>query len=229
MQNTVLPTHVAFIMDGNGRWATARGKNRSYGHKAGYQSLQNVIKYSFERGVKVLSFYAFSTENWARPKDEVEKLMSLMASAIKNQSKTLLKKQIRLIISGDYSMLKPSVKRAIDQVLQKTASFSERVVNICFNYGGRAEICNAVNQMLQNGVTECTEESLAKYLYTKDVCDPDLVIRTSGEQRLSNFLLWQSAYSELYFTPVCWPDFDGAEMEKALAWYSERQRRFGKV
>ncbi len=229
MDKLVLPKHVGFIMDGNGRWATQRGKSRSAGHVEGYKALEKVIDYGFRRGVEILSFYAFSTENWSRPKEEVEKLLSLMTNAIKVAGKKLIKNKIKLVISGDYSMVKPSVKRAIDQLIEKTSTFSPYVVNICFNYGGRAEICSAVNKIIASGAKEVNEQLISSYLYTKDLADPDLIIRTSGEQRLSNFLLWQSSYSELYFTNVLWPDFNDDEFEKALTWFGERNRRFGKV
>lgn len=229
MDEQKLPRHVAFIMDGNGRWAKKRGKPRWYGHKVGYKALENIIDYSFNRGIEVVSFYAFSTENWSRPKDEVLKLMALLKRGLKAATPKLFKEKVRLTISGDISVVKESVKKDLFDVVEKTKRFTEHTVNICFNYGSRAEIVRAINNIIAEGLNSVNEETFSKYLYTSDLPDPDLVIRTSGEQRLSNFLLWQSAYSELYFTPTAWPDFDGEQLELALDWYFKRDRRFGKI
>lgn len=221
------PAHVAFIMDGNGRWAKAHKKAHIFGHRAGYKALNKIIEYAFNRGASVLSFYAFSTENWKRPKDEVSKLLALMRRALKEAAPKLRENKIRLIISGDYSMLKDSVKREIDALIAETSAFTEHTVNVCFNYGSRAEIVRAVNEIIRDGLTEVDEKAVSERLYTHLLPDPDLIVRTSGEQRLSNFLLWQSAYSELYFADVLWPDFDEKEFDKAVEWFSGRDRRFG--
>jgi undecaprenyl diphosphate synthase len=228
MNEKNLPKHVAFIMDGNGRWAKKRGKSRSVGHRAGYKALDTLISYAFDRGIEVLSFYAFSTENWSRPEEEVSKLMALMARALKASAPKLCRNKVRFMISCDYSMVKPKVKQDIDELIAKTANFEGKTLNICFNYGSRAEIVRAFNLMISDGVKEVDEQTVSKYLWTASIPDPDLVVRTSGEQRLSNFLLWQSCYSELYFTDVLWPDFSPEEFEKALDWFASRERRFGK-
>lgn len=228
MSEKSFPKHIAFIMDGNGRWATKRHKARSLGHVAGYETLQKIISYAYKIGVETVSFYAFSTENWSRSKEEVNKLLSLMAKALKYALKKLCEEKIRFVISGDYSVVKPRVKRDIEQLIEKTSSFSPYTLNICFNYGSRAEIVNAVNNMINDGVRKCDEALLSKYLYTKDLPDPELIVRTSGEQRLSNFMMWQASYSELYFTDTLWPDFDEKELDKAIDWYLKRDRRFGK-
>ena len=224
-----LPRHVAFIMDGNGRWAKQRNKPRSFGHKAGYGAMESIVRYAFNRGVEVLSFYVFSTENRSRPEDEIKKLMTLMKRALKSVAPKLVKNRIRFVISGDYSMLKPEVVRAIDELVDDTSYFTEHTLNVCFNYGARTEIVRAVNRIIAGGITEVDEKTFSSYLYTSSLPDPDLIIRTSGEQRLSNFLLWQSAYSELYFTDVFWPDFNGNDLDKAIEWYMGRDRRYGKT
>ena len=224
----MLPRHIGIIMDGNGRWAKAHGKSRNYGHQKGADALDNVVETYFDRGVEVLSFYAFSTENWKRPKDEVDKLMSLMSTFIDRWLKKLVAKKVKLVISGDITCLAPRRLKKVENAVEQTKNFTEHTVNICFNYGSRDEIVKAVNKCVIEG-KPVTEESFNAHLYTADLPDVDLVIRTSGEQRLSNFLLWQSAYAELYFTPVHWPDFGTEEIDKSLAWYNERTRRFGKT
>ena len=224
----MLPRHIGIIMDGNGRWAKAHGKSRNYGHQKGADALDNVVETYFDRGVEVLSFYAFSTENWKRPKDEVDKLMSLMSTFIDRWLKKLVAKKVKLVISGDITCLAPRRLKKVENAIEQTKTFTEHTVNICFNYGSRDEIVKAVNKCVIEG-KPVTEESFNTHLYTADLPDVDLVIRTSGEQRLSNFLLWQSAYAELYFTPVHWPDFNTEEIDKSLAWYNERTRRFGKT
>ena len=224
----MLPRHIGIIMDGNGRWAKAHGKSRNYGHQKGADALDNVVETYFDRGVEVLSFYAFSTENWKRPKDEVDKLMSLMSTFIDRWLKKLVAKKVKLVISGDITCLAPRRLKKVENAVEQTKNFTEHTVNICFNYGSRDEIVKAVNACVKEG-KPVTEETFNTHLYTADLPDVDLVIRTSGEQRLSNFLLWQSAYAELYFTPVHWPDFNTEEIDKSLAWYNERTRRFGKT
>ena len=226
----MLPTHIGFIMDGNGRWATKRGKPRNFGHKKGSEVLEKLCNYAFSKGVKVMSFYAFSTENWSRSNDEVSRLMALLRIMLKKYLPKFIKEEIRLVVSGDIYSVKVSEKgrKAILDAVEKTKNFKERVCNICFNYGSRNEIVNAVNKLVERG-EKVNEETFSKYLYTSDLPDVDLIIRTSGEQRLSNFLLWQSAYAELYFTDVLWPDYTEQELQKALDWFDGRKRRFGGV
>lgn len=224
----MLPRHIGIIMDGNGRWAKSRNRSRNYGHQKGAEALDAVVETAFKRGVEVLSFYAFSTENWQRPKEEVDKLLSIMTQLIDKWTEKLVKNKIRLVISGDLSCLSERRRKKIENALDATKDFREHTVNVCFNYGSRAEIIRAVNECVKDG-KPVTEAEFSKALYTADLPDVDMVIRTSGEQRLSNFLLWQSAYAELYFTPVMWPDFDEKEVDKALAWFAERTRRFGKT
>lgn len=226
----MLPTHIGFIMDGNGRWATARKKSRSYGHKKGSEVLEKLCDYAFKKGVKVMSFYAFSTENWSRSEEEVTKLMSLLRLMLKKYLPKFMKEEIRLVVSGDIYSDKISEKgrKAILDAVEKTKNFKERICNICFNYGSRDEIVHAVNTLVERG-EKVDEQSFSKLLYTGDLPDVDLVIRTSGEQRLSNFLLWQSAYAEIYFTDTLWPDYNEQELQKALDWFEGRSRRFGGV
>ena len=223
----MLPKHIGIIMDGNGRWAKAKNRSRSYGHQKGADALEEIIRAASDRGIKYISFYAFSTENWQRPKDEVDKLMSIMSKLLDKGLSRLIENEERLIISGDLSCLSSRRRKKVLDALKETEKFTEKTVNFCFNYGSRAEIVRAANECVKRG-KPVTEEEFSALLYTADMPDVDLVIRTSGEQRLSNFLLWQSAYAEIYFTPVMWPDFTPAELDKALDWFSERKRRFGK-
>ncbi len=227
MENKV-PKHVAFIMDGNGRWAKARGKSRSFGHQKGADVLDGISDRARELGIEVLSFYAFSTENWKRPKEEVSRLLALLFRLLKSKLSYLIKNETRLIISGDLSSLDDKRRKKIEEAMQKTAHFTKRAINICFNYGSRAEILRAVNNLVEKG-EKVDEKAFENELYTKDLPDVDLVIRTSGEQRLSNFLLWQSAYAEIYFTDVLWPDFTPDKLDEALDWFYNRNRRFGGV
>lgn len=224
----MLPTHVAIIMDGNGRWAEARKKSRNYGHRKGADVLEQTVEDTFDRGVKYLSMYAFSTENWNRPKNEVDRLLSLLTSLIDRGLDRLIKNEVRLLIAGDIDCLSESRRKKVRNAIEKTKRFTEKTLILCFNYGSRDEIIRAVNACIEMG-EKVDAKTFESYLYTADIPDVDLVIRTSGEQRLSNFLLWQSAYAELYFTPVMWPDFNGEELDKALEWFSQRKRRFGGV
>ncbi len=224
-----IPFHVAIIMDGNGRWAKKRGLSRIKGHKAGAKAIENALDSALHLGVKVITVYAFSTENWVRPEYEVSVLMTLLFQFLKLQKKKLLDKDIKLSIIGDRSKLPLFVNREIDNVLEETKNNKSLIFNIALNYGGRAEIINAVKGIIEKGLKkeDISEEVFSKFLYTKDLPDPDLLIRTSGEIRVSNFLLWQIAYAELYFTDVLWPDFDTIEMLKAIIEYQKRERRFG--
>ncbi|NPA26153.1 MAG: isoprenyl transferase [Chloroflexi bacterium] len=226
-----LPVHVAIIMDGNGRWAQARGLPRLAGHRAGTENLRHIIDASLDFGIKYLTVYAFSTENWARPKDEVEGLMNILEEVIDMEVPRLHEKGVRVRHIGALEGLRPELQRKIRESEALTRENQRMVLGVAFNYGGRAEIVHAVRRILAEGLRpeEVDEARFAQYLYTAGMPDPDLVIRTSGEQRISNFLLWQAAYAEWYFTPVYWPDFDREELRKALEEYSRRERRFGRV
>ena len=221
-----VPRHIAIIMDGNGRWAKNQNKPRVFGHKAGANTLRKIMEYCNKIGVTYLTVYAFSTENWKRSQEEVDALMFLFKSYIKSERENLLKNKIRFMVSGREEGVNPSLMEAIKELEEVTSKDYEMTLNIAFNYGGRAEITDAVNKILKEGKTSITEEEFSKYLYN-DIPDPDFVIRTSGEFRISNFLLWQIAYSEIYITDKYWPDFDEVEMEKAILSYSKRERRFG--
>ena len=228
-EQKIVPRHVGIIMDGNGRWAKQRGKPRSYGHKKGADVIDEVVTACFERGADAVSLYAFSTENWVRPKEEVDAIFGLLGILIDKKLAKLIKNEIKLIISGDISPLPESLRKKCSNAVQKSGKFKGKVLNVALNYGSRAEITRAVNVALGSGRPEITEEDISAGLYTAGLPDIDLVIRTSGEMRLSNFFLWQCAYAEFYFTDVLWPDFHKEELDKAFEWYSHRKRRFGGV
>ncbi|WP_427171236.1 isoprenyl transferase [Fusobacterium nucleatum] len=223
-----IPNHIAIIMDGNGRWAKKRGLARSFGHMEGAKTLRNVLEYLTEIGVKYLTVYAFSTENWNRPQDEVSILMKLFLKYIKNERKNMMKNKIRFFVSGRKNNVSEKLQNEIERLEEETKGNDRITLNIAFNYGSRAEIVDAVNRIIEDGKENITEEDFSKYLYN-DFPDPDLVIRTSGEMRISNFLLWQIAYSELYITDTLWPDFDEKEIDKAIESYNQRERRFGGI
>lgn len=227
-ESITLPRHVGIIMDGNGRWANLRGKNRSYGHKKGSDNVEVIVRHAFNSGVQSLTLYAFSTENWQRPKEEVDELMRLLSAYFKKFIKTILKNKIRLQVIGDFSPLTDQLKKVIIDAQEKSKDFTEHTLNIALNYGGRQEVVKAVNELIKED-KQITVESISERLYTADCGEPDLIIRTGGELRLSNFMLYQGAYSELYFTDVLWPDFKEQEFDKAMKSFSERKRRFGKV
>jgi len=222
-----VPEHVAIIMDGNGRWATQRGKRRGEGHRAGAKTLENVLNWCGERDIKYLTVYAFSTENWKRPKEEVEGLMSLFVRMLKSKTKDFIKNRVRFRMVGRRGDLSAKLLAEIHRLEEKTHDF-ERQFIVAISYGGRAEIIDAVNAAMAQG-EPLTEETFRNFLYAPDVPDPDLVIRTSGEIRTSNFLLWETAYSEYYFTDTLWPDFSESELDKALEEYAQRHRRKGGV
>lgn len=219
-----VPQHIAIIMDGNGRWAMQRGKRRGEGHIAGAKTLGNVLKWCGDKGIKYLTVYAFSTENWKRPKEEVDGLMRLFVRMLKSKEKEFMKNQVRFRMVGRRGDLSKKLIDTIEALERKTAHF-EREFIAAISYGGRAEIIDAINRIKG----PVTEETFRNYLYAPDVPDPDLIIRTSGEIRTSNFLLWESAYSEYYFTDVLWPDFSEAELDKALLEYASRHRRKGGI
>lgn len=222
-----VPRHVAIIMDGNGRWARQRGKRRGEGHVAGADTLGKVLKWCGDRGIRYLTVYAFSTENWKRPKDEVEGLMRLFAKMLKSKERDFIKNGVRFRMIGRRGDLSPKLLAVIEALEAKTAHF-EREFIVAISYGGRAEIVDAANAAMKKG-EPLTEETFGKYLYAPDVPDPDLVIRTSGEIRTSNFLLWESAYAEYWFTETLWPDFSERELDAALESYASRHRRKGGV
>lgn len=220
--------HVAFIMDGNGRWAKAQSMPRIEGHKAGARSMEKIVPYAFEKGATVLSFYAFSTENWVRPKKEVDGILSLLMMLLERNAAYLVKNKIRLVVSGDITPLSKVRQKKITDAIEKTKDF-KKTVNILFNYGGKADVLRAAKTLIEKGVTSPTEADFESALYTCGLTPVDLVIRTGGEKRLSNFMLWQTAYSELYFTDVFWPDFNKACYDAAVEWFLSRKRRFGDI
>lgn len=228
-EKKVIPRHVGIIMDGNGRWAEKRGKKRSYGHKKGAEVIEEVVTECFEKGVEVVSLYAFSTENWLRPKEEIDAIFGLLGVLLKNKLSKLVKQKVKLVISGDVDPIPEKLKKDCLAAVEKTKDFTEKTLNVALNYGSRTEIVRAVNLAVKRGVTEFSEADIASGLYTSGMPDIDLVIRTSGEMRLSNFFLWQCAYAEFYFTDVLWPDFRADEADKALEWFSHRKRRFGGI
>ncbi len=223
------PNHVAFIMDGNGRWAEKRGLTRVEGHRAGVRNIHSLILHCASRGIKYVTLYAFSTENWRRPEDEVAGIFAILEEVIVDESRELNKDSIRLRHIGSLKELPVHVQQSIETAQELTAGNRGMTLSVAFNYGGRAEIVEAVRRIVSDGLktSQITEEVFRQHLYTPDLPDVDLVVRTGGEMRISNLLIWQTAYSEYYFTPVLWPDFNVAELEKALQEFSRRQRRFG--
>ncbi|GAB6072474.1 isoprenyl transferase [Venenivibrio stagnispumantis] len=222
-----IPSHVAIIMDGNGRWAKKRGLPRVFGHREGINAVEKAVKFSKKVGIKYLTLFAFSTENWQRPKEEVEAIMSLFVEYINKEIPFLIENNIKLLFMGRRDVA-DYIKLAMEEAETKTKNGKDLTLIIAFNYSGRAEIIDAVNKILKEK-KEITEEDFKNYLYLPDIPEPDLLIRTSGEKRISNFMLWQLAYTELYFTETLWPDFDEEEFLKALYDYQSRERRFGKV
>lgn len=227
----VIPTHVAIIMDGNGRWALARGLPRLAGHRAGTENLRRVIEACIEFGIQYLTIYAFSTENWGRPEEEVEGLMKIFEDVIDHELQELHDQGVQLRHIGRLDRLDPVFRQKVLNALEYTRDNTRLVLNVAFNYGGRDEIVNAIQCMIRDGVKpeEVTAEKVNQYLFTVGVPDPDLIIRTSGELRGSNFLIWQGAYSEWLFPQVYWPDFDKEQLRLALQEYSHRERRYGRI
>ena len=226
-----IPQHVAMIMDGNGRWALSRGLPRMAGHKAGTENLRRVITASVEFGIKVLTIYAFSTENWGRPPEEVRGLMTILEDVIDRELNELHKEGVQLRHLGRLEQLSPALQKKVLHAMELTRNNNHLILNIAWNYGGRDEIVQAIQHMMKDCVApdQVTDELVSRYLYTAGVPDPDLIIRTSGELRISNFLIWQAAYSEWYVTPTYWPDFGKEEYYRALETYSQRDRRYGGV
>lgn len=234
MEINKIPTHIAVIMDGNGRWAKEKGLSRNEGHRKGSQVLSDITDYANKIGVKYLTAYAFSTENWNRPQDEVDGLMNLMRKYLKSHLRRYKKKNIRFRVIGDRAPLAVDIVKQIEELEAVTKDKTGLCVCIALNYGGRDEIFRACKKMIDDVILDkvqkedLTEEIMSSYLDTADIPDPDLMIRTSGEIRTSNFLPWQLAYSEFYFTPCLWPEFTELELDKAIEEYSKRKRRFGK-
>ena len=228
---TKIPTHVAIIMDGNGRWANARGLPRLAGHRAGTENLRRVIRACVEFGVRYMTIYAFSTENWGRPQEEVDGLMSILADVIDRELTELHKEGVRLYHIGRIERLQGNLQKKVAEAMELTRDNHRLYLQLAWNYGGRDEIVCAISKMIEDGVKseDISPELVSRYLFTAGIPDPDLVIRTSGEMRTSNFLIWQAAYSEWYVTPTLWPDFNREEYYKALLAYSQRERRFGKI
>jgi undecaprenyl diphosphate synthase len=226
-----VPTHIAIIMDGNGRWARQRGLPRLAGHKAGTENLRRILRACVEFGVKILTIYAFSTENWGRPEAEVRGLMRILEDVIDRELPELHKEGVQLRHLGNLSHLSKNLQKKVLDAIEQTKNNSQLILNVAFSYGGRAEIVHAIQQIVRNGhkPEEIDETLVGQYLYTSDLPDPDLIIRTSGELRISNFLLWQAAYAEYYAAPVFWPDFDKEELRKVLLYFGQRDRRFGLV
>ncbi len=230
-----VPEHIAIILDGNGRWAKSKGMPRTYGHTIGAKNVETISRVAYNMGVKYLTMYAFSTENWSRPDDEVSALMKLLSEYIKTCMRTAKKDNLRVRFIGDRSRLDSSLQEAIIKLEEYSSQFTGLTLTIAINYGSRDEMIRATRQIAEEvekgtiASSAITEDVFSSYLDTADIPDPDLMIRTSGEQRLSNYLLWQLAYAEFYFTPVPWPEFNEAELKKAIEEYNKRNRRFGGV
>lgn len=224
-----MPKHIAFIMDGNGRWAKRRGKLRTYGHKIGAESMLAIIEHAKKLGIKIISFFAFSTENWNRPKEEVDEIFKIVKNMLKDKKEDFIKSNIKLMVIGDRQKLDKDLIKEIADIEEKTKDNDALTLNIALNYGGRGEIISAINQIIKDKVEYVDEETFKKYLQTSQIPDPDLLVRTSGEQRLSNFMMYQCAYTELYFPKKHWPDFREKELEEAIIAFQKRDRRFGAI
>jgi undecaprenyl diphosphate synthase len=226
-----VPQHVGIIMDGNGRWAQARGLPRAAGHRAGTENLRRVLRAAVEFGVPILTIYAFSTENWSRPEGEVKALLTILEGVIDRELQELHQEGVQLRHVGRLERLPAKLQQKIWQAIELTKNNQQLILNVAFDYGGRAEIVDAIRHIITEGVPagEVTEKLISRYLYTAGLPDPDLIIRTSGEMRISNFLIWQGAYAEYYASPANWPDFDKGELYKALRAFTQRERRFGLV
>jgi len=227
--------HIAFIMDGNGRWATEKGLKRTQGHHQGAKALENIVKHCHEIKIPIITFFAFSTENWNRPKEEVDELMKMLNTYVDNIIKNFsdpktVDSSSRLVFLGDLSVFDKKIREKMQNIMQESANRAYKMtVNIAINYGGKAEILNAVNNLIKKGNKNINEDDLRTELYTSSQPDPDLIIRTSGELRMSNFLLWQGAYSELSFPKVYWPDFTPTILNEIINEYNKRERRHGKI
>lgn len=231
INNENLPKHIAIIMDGNGRWAQSRGKMRVFGHKNGIKAVRETVEGAAEIGIKFLTLYAFSVENWKRPKNEVKALMSLLVTAINNEIQRLIKNNIKLTVIGETDNLPSKTKEELMQAINITKNNTRMTLTLALSYSGKWDILNAVKKIINDKIDpqNLDEKIFQQYLTTKDVPYPELLIRTSGEHRVSNFLLWEIAYSELYFTDTLWPDFRKKDLKKAIIEYQNRERRFGKT
>jgi undecaprenyl diphosphate synthase len=232
MTENKIPTHIAVIMDGNGRWAKSRKLPRIFGHRHGVRKVRQVCDYCIKYGVKYLTLYAFSTENWKRPVTEINGLMKIFREFLNKQAKDLIDKGIRLTVSGRYNKFPEDIVNHIDELIKVSEKNDILVLNVALNYGGRTEILDSIQKILSNpdnDISDITEDKIAENLYNPFIPDPDLIIRTSGEKRISNFLIWQAAYSELYFTDVLWPDFSEEEFMLAVEDFNNRDRRYGGV
>jgi undecaprenyl diphosphate synthase len=225
----IIPRHVAIIMDGNGRWARRRGLPRAAGHRAGAENLRRIINACVEFGIQILTIYAFSTENWGRPEQEIKALMKIFARVLDQEIDELHAQGVCLHHLGELTGINPKLQEKVRDAIDLTKNNDRLILNVAFNYGGRAEILHAVKQMLEDSVEpdDLTEELFSSYLFTAALPDPDVVVRTSGELRISNFLIWQAAYAEYYPTPALWPDFGREELYEAIVAYNQRERRFG--
>ena len=223
-----MPRHIAFIMDGNGRWAKKRGLPREYGHKEGAAVFRRLTEYCGSIGINTVTVYAFSTENWKRPEREISAIMKLLRDYLNDALREMEKNRIRFCVLGDRSRFDGETRRLMQEAEERSVGYTLRL-NLAINYGGRDEIVHAVNACLREGITEISEDDISRHLYTKDSPEPDLIVRTGGEQRLSNFLLWQSEYAELYFSPILWPDFSERDVDAAVADFCRRNRRYGAV
>jgi undecaprenyl diphosphate synthase len=226
-----LPRHVAIIMDGNGRWAARRGLPRIAGHERGTDNIRRITFAAGEIGIKYLTLWAFSTENWRRPPDEIQGIMRILGEVIERETEELHKQGAQLRHIGSLDGLAPDLRQSVLNAIELTKDNQRLVLTLAFNYGGRQEVVHAVRELVRSGVSadEIDEETITRFLYTKDLPDPDLIIRTSGEVRMSNFLIWQAAYAELFFSPVLWPDFDADDLRAAALDFSRRERRFGHI
>lgn len=228
INNTNVPKHIAFIADGNGRWANEKGLPRFEGHKAGKETIKKVLDRCFERGVHTVSLYCFSTENFNRPKEEVDYIFNLIRS-MTGLADSLVKRNARFKLMGDINLLPEDIQKLMADITEKTSVCDGHILNLGVAYGARHEIISAINNLINDGVKVATEEVFEKYLYTAGQQDPDLIVRASGEQRLSNFMLYQAAYSEFYFPKKYWPDFDADVVDECISVYQKRKRRFGKI
>ncbi|HJN40310.1 MAG TPA: polyprenyl diphosphate synthase [Chloroflexota bacterium] len=230
-ESPAIPRHVGIVMDGNGRWAAGQGLGRSEGHRAGAMRVRPIAEACIDHGIKYLTIYALSTENWSRPREEIEMLLELIGKSLQAERKAIFEHRIRIKVLGSLDPILPPLRISIRQMERATANFDRLTLNMAFNYGGRAEIVRAVKGLMQDGIDaeDVTEDLLERYLYTAGQPAPDLIIRTGGQQRLSNFLMWQSAYAEFYWSAALWPDFDEAEFGKAIRDFSGRKRRYGGV
>ena len=226
---TRLPEHIAIIMDGNGRWATHRGLPRNMGHKAGCENLKRIIQHIYDLGIKYATFFTFSTENWKRPQEEIDGIFNIVRDYLDEDGEQFLEKGAKVIVSGDYTKLPKDLVDSIERIVNKTQNCDKFTLNLAINYGGRDEILRGVNKAIKEGKELSSPKEFSDLLYSANLPDPDFIIRTSGEMRVSNFMLWQMAYSEFYFTKTYWPSFSEKDLQKALIDFQRRKRRYGNI